>query len=201
MLMCTGGAPFGGQNQGWAGKQIMSSRLTTQYGFTLGELMITVAVVAIIVAIAVPSFDQFFSNNRRANAINQLVSTMHVARSEAVTRNVQITICPSSNGQSCDDADWHDGWIYFTDANRNRQRDAGETILGALPGMRNLEITSMEFGDFIVYRPNGRAMGATVTQNTGQFTFCDHRGAAASRALMITPSGQPLLAEDQPDCS
>ena len=62
------------------------------------------------------SYDSVVSNNRRATSINQLVSTMHAARSEAITRNVQVTLCPSGNGTTCTDGgNWGGGWIYAPD--------------------------------------------------------------------------------------
>ena len=172
-----------------------------QRGFTLGELLTTLTVVGLSLSVAVPSFNTVINNNRRATGINQLVSTMYLARSEAITRNAQITICPSINGFNCQAVGWNEGWLLFADTNTNRTVDAGEIILGHSPAQTRLEIQSAEFGTFFVYRPNGRLMVNTPAENTGQMTICDPRGAEHARVLIVNSSGHPALSEYQLDGS
>ncbi len=172
-----------------------------QRGFTISELLTTLAVVGISAALVVPSFDSVLNNNRRATAVNQLVSAMHAARSEAITRSTQITICPSSDAQSCNGTSWQDGWIYFADADRDRSVDGDDIVLGSFPAPSRLTITTAEFPDFLAYRPNGRVMVDTPADNSGQFTFCDHRGAEFSRVVIVSSLGEPRLSEHQADGS
>jgi type IV fimbrial biogenesis protein FimT len=179
----------------------MDRRHRHHRGFTLTELLTTLTVAGIGAALVVPSFDTVVSNNRRAAAVNQLVSAMHAARSEAITRNTQITICPSSDAQNCDAADWQDGWIYFADADRDRTVDEGDSVLGAAPAPSRLTITTAEFPDFLAYRPNGRVMADTPADNSGQFTFCDHRSATYARVVIVSSLGEPRLSEKQADGS
>jgi len=172
-----------------------------QSGFTLGELMMALAVMGISLSLAVPGFQTVMNNNRRASAVNQMVSTMHMARSEAVTRNVQVTICPSSNATTCENTDWNNGWLFFPDLDGDRQVGVGETVLGAVAAVSHLEINSGEFGTFFVYRPNGRVMVNVTGENSGQLTFCDKRGADHARVVTVSTSGQPRLSEHQMDGS
>ena len=172
-----------------------------QRGFTLGELLTTMTVVGLSLSFAVPSFNTIMNNNRRATGINQLVSTMYLARSEAVTRNLQITVCPSINGFNCQAVGWDEGWLLFADADSDRTVDVGEIILGNLPAQNRLDIQSAEFGTFFVYRPNGRLMVNTPAENTGQMTICDPRGAEYARVLIVESSGHPRLSEYQADGS
>jgi len=172
-----------------------------QRGFTLGELLTTMTVVGLSLSFAVPSFNTIVNNNRRATGINQLVSTMYLARSEAITRNSQITVCPSKNGGGCEAVGWNEGWLLFTDTNRDRSVDPGEFILSHMPAQTRLEIQSAEFGTFFVYRPNGRLMVNTPAENTGQMTICDPRGAEHARVLIVNASGHPQLSEYQSDGS
>jgi len=89
-------------------------------GFTLIELMITLAIVAILLTVGVPSLKTFMQKNRLIASTNELLSALHVARSEAIKLNKRVTVCESSNGTSCTNpgtGDWRDGWIVLADAN------------------------------------------------------------------------------------
>lgn len=173
-----------------------------QRGFTLTELLTTLAVAAIGLSIAAPGFQTMTSNSRRASSVNSLVSTLHRARNEAVTRIQQVTVCPSDNGTICvDAATWSDGWIAFADPDQDRQVSGDEQVLVAGPGVARLTINSDEFVDFIVYRPGGRIMVDDVDENSGQFTFCDDRGASEARVVILDTSGHPRLSDHQFDGS
>jgi len=90
--------------------------LNRDYGFTLIELMITLAVAAIVLGIAIPSFNSTVLNNRSLALGGELASAINFARAEAVKRSTRVSICPSSNGEVCLGAnDWAKGWIVFTD--------------------------------------------------------------------------------------
>jgi type IV fimbrial biogenesis protein FimT len=166
-----------------------------QHGFTLGELMIALTVMGIGLSVAVPGFQTVVKNSRRTTATNQLVTTMHMARSEAVTRNLQVVVCPSTDGAACAAAPWNKGWIVFADANTNQLVDGAETVLASIPELTNLDINTTEFPNFFIYRPSGRIMVNAPAQNTGQLTFCDSRGADHARVVIINSSGQPRASE------
>lgn len=84
-------------------------------GFTLIELMITIALAAILVTLGAPAFREALQNNRAAAQTNNLVAALSLARSEAVRRGAAVSVCPSSNQAACDDGgtDWSVGWIVF----------------------------------------------------------------------------------------
>lgn len=94
-------------------------------GFTLVELMVTVAIVAILAAIALPSFSTSIRNSRLASTTNEFIAAINLARSEAVKSNRTGQVCASSDGATCG-TDWSQGWIVWSDANGNGDPDADE---------------------------------------------------------------------------
>jgi len=179
----------------------MRSKNFLSRGFTLHELTAAVAVIGISASLAVPGFNSLVNDSRRAAAINDLVASMHVARSEAVKRNEPVTVCTSAGGERCDHSAWHDGWIAFTDPNQDRQPGEGEFILDRGPGAGQVKIESEHFAHDFVYRPDGHIMVGNPAENTGDFTFCDARGAPAARIVIVPVSGQPRLSERRLDGS
>ena len=90
-------------------------------GFTLIELMITLFIVGILLTVGVPSMRTFLQNNQLIATTNELVSSIHIARSEALKLNKKVTICVSADGKSCVSSEkWAQGWIVFVDANDDR---------------------------------------------------------------------------------
>src|SRR5210317_2263852 len=145
-------------------------------GFTLIELMIAIALVAILLATAVPALDDFTNDARQTGAIHDFISSIHLARNTAITTNSRVTMCASTSGTNCEVAGWVSGWIVFGDLNSNGSLDVGETIVSAAAAVDGLNIQSGEFPVALMYRPNGRAMTNALTGNSGEFTVCDFRG-------------------------
>lgn len=170
-------------------------------GFTLIELMIGIGLTALLLSMAVPALDLFVSNARQTGAMNDFVSSMHMARSTAVTTNSRVTVCASSSGASCQPVDWNQGWIVFSDLDSDQALDNDETVLSRSAAVDGLEIDSTQFSRFIMFRPNGRVMNASINGNSGQFTVCDKRGASNAKVLIIDLSGRPRVSKSQADGS
>lgn len=87
-----------------------------QKGFTLVELMVTVAVLAVFVGVAIPNFSTMILNNRSVAFGEELTSALAYARTEAVRRSARVSVCGSSNGTSCTGGtEWRVGFIVYVD--------------------------------------------------------------------------------------
>ena len=96
-----------------AGRRVAPRRRAL--GFTLLELMVTVTVAGVIFTIGVPSFVDLVRNNRAATNVNELLTAFSIARSEAIRRGLNVTVCRSSDGAACTGGSWADGWIVIRD--------------------------------------------------------------------------------------
>lgn len=103
---------------------------TAAGGFTIIELLVTMSIVAVLMAIGVPSFRYVTNSNRIASEINGLLGDLQFARSEAIKDGRTVTVCVSANGTSCSNAtSWHSGWIVFSDPTNVGTVDTGEVVL------------------------------------------------------------------------
>ena len=97
-------------------------------GFTLIELMITIALGAIIMGIGVPSYQDFVVKNRIQTQASEIRSSLAMARVEAIRRGLRVRVCPGESG--CDgSANWHNGWNSFVDRDNDNNIDPNETQL------------------------------------------------------------------------
>ncbi|TSE36255.1 GspH/FimT family pseudopilin [Tepidimonas charontis] len=109
-------------------------------GVTLVELMVAVAVLGIMAAIGLPSFQGFIASNQLRSATQDLYGSLQLARIEAIRRNARVTVCKANTSlTNCDNSGaWHNGWIVFLDntVGATPAVDSGDTILStrqALP--------------------------------------------------------------------
>lgn len=158
-------------------------------GFTLMELIIILAIVAILASMAAPSFSNIIQTNRMSTQYNELLGTLSLARSEAVKRGVSATVCKSDNGSSCGGS-WHEGWLAFVDIDRDGVVDSGEEVVrihSALSGGNTLVFARNR----VTYDSDGLATGFT-----GTFTLCDSRGDTDSKGLVVSNTGRVRQAVD-----
>ncbi len=164
-------------------------------GFALMELMVVLAIAAILLSLAAPALQTFSNNAKQTGAINDFISSMHLARNTAITTNARVTMCASSDGATCETVAWNSGWILFRDLNSNQIVDIDEAIIGSGGAANTLSIASNQYGIFLMYRPSGRVMNATVGVNTGEFIICDGRGTDYAKVIIIDLSGRPKVSK------
>lgn len=174
------------------------SKARPEAGFTLLEAMVTLAIAGILATVAIPGMTSIYLDNRRTSVVNDFFSAVQIARSEAITRNQRVAICPSAKLTACG-GDWIDGVMVFQDTDGDAQLDAGEPVLHSIGAMNGMTISSSTFPNFLVYRPNGRAMTNDFRQNTGDIEVCDHRGSTHSRVMIVDASGRPRISDVNTD--
>ncbi|RUQ35927.1 MAG: prepilin-type N-terminal cleavage/methylation domain-containing protein [Candidatus Competibacteraceae bacterium] len=97
-------------------------------GFTLMELMVTVAIAAIVMTIGIPSFQDTIRENRLTANTNTFVSSLNLARSEAIKSGRRVVMCISAGSTCATSGGYDQGWIVFRDTNGDGQPNAGEII-------------------------------------------------------------------------
>jgi type IV fimbrial biogenesis protein FimT len=99
-------------------------------GYNLIETITVMSLVAILAAIAVPSYRYVTSANRIASEGNGLLGDLQYARGEAIKEGQTVSVCVSTNGTACTGgANWQNGWIVFSDVNGDGVVEAGDTVL------------------------------------------------------------------------
>ncbi len=173
--------------------------VTHNKGFTLLELLVTITILGITTAIAVPGLSAMIFNNRISGGINDFVAAQQFAKTEAASRVNPATMCKRNEaGSACvAGGDWSDGWIVFSDNNGNAAVDGGETVLLRHDALHD-RITFGGTGGvatFITYQPSGTS---SIT-NTEMLIICDDRGfekSAKGVLVTITGRGRVIRASD-----
>ncbi len=133
------------------------ARRAAQAGFTLIELLVTISIVAILAAIAVPSFNEIALSSKLTSLSNSFMASAQLARSEAIKRNRSVILCASSNGSTCTGT-WSGGWVVVL-------TDGTGTVVNSQPALPNGFLMSEANGlTSIVFQPTG--VGATFSTLT-----------------------------------
>ena len=194
-------------------------------GFTIVELMITIVVLGIALAFAVPNMQQFIMNNRLTSQLNLLSSNLALARNEAIKQNAFVVVCATTDGESCagGGSDWESGWIIFVDRNADLTADlddaacaegagaaAGDCLITRQSALNGPNVMTPATGvpALVGYDGSGALMcdadgdgtrDDTCDGNDTYFTLCDPRGAAHARALAISNTGRVSILTTAPN--
>lgn len=155
-------------------------------GTTLLELMATLSIAAILLAMAVPSYESFSNRQHMKAAVSALHNDLVAARSQAVYRNIVIQVCPGSPAGGCSGAsEWSNGWIVFEDTNGNRQRQEGETLLRHGMPRETVAIHAPPSRTELRFFPDGSAPGSNAS-----ISLCGRGGPERARKLVISNIGR-----------
>lgn len=159
----------------------MSAAPFTMRGFTLIELVVTLAILGIVLTIAIPNFQRMVVSNRMASQANDVITAMSLARSEAVKRAAQVTVCASSDGATCTGG-WAQGWVV---------RDAGGNVLRVFRALNGNSTLVSSAGGSVVFT----ATGSTTLAANATLTLCPPAPATVQgRVIQIERSGRPRVA-------
>ncbi len=186
---------------GGIGSRGTRQRTAEDRGFTLIEMLVTIAVLGILVAAALPSMVDIIRSNRASSEVNALLTMMTLTRSEAIKRNQTVTACKTADGLSCSAAaTWADGVLVFVDTDGDGAYDSTatgddeETLIAVeSPLAPRSDVSWNGGGNTIVYRPDGRA------SPFGSFLLTPNGESAATRKLTINWMGRPSVCT--PDAS
>jgi type IV fimbrial biogenesis protein FimT len=171
--------------------------MTRANGLTLFELMLSLSLLAVASAVAMPAFAGLRRNAVRTATVNEFLHALYLARSEAINRMEVVSVCKSQDGRSChnDLPDWATGWLVFANHDRDQppEVDPGEPVLRTYPGWAAGSITANR--QAFSFRP------LTQAGVNGTVLFCDADGSAAARAIIISQTGRPRATSQQADGS
>ncbi|MCS4279498.1 GspH/FimT family pseudopilin [Stenotrophomonas rhizophila] len=167
-----------------AGERFMSLRRSN--GFTLIELMVTIAVLAILITLGMPSFQGVLRSNRAATTTNELMASLALARSEALKNTRGAGVCASSDGSACNGDSWGAGWMVWSDADGSGTFDAEEPVLRYSAGSPRM--LGSEDNLTVAFDGRGRNRAATALDITLKPDECGDQ--PLQRTLRLSAIGQ-----------
>ncbi|MBT8080589.1 MAG: GspH/FimT family pseudopilin [Gammaproteobacteria bacterium] len=165
------------------------ARVAVSGGYSLYELVMTLGLIGLVLTLGIPSFGSIVANHRLRTEVDHFFHAIHLARMTSIYRRKVVTLCPSRDGEFCDETtDWSAGWIMFQNDSRHRAhiRDASEPILRRHRPFARHRLTA-----------NRRTFSLRSTElraTNGTVLFCDDSGKAKPRALVISYTGRPRVA-------
>jgi type IV fimbrial biogenesis protein FimT len=156
-------------------------------GFTLIELMVTLAVMAVLMGIGVPSFQRLQQSTRTVTTFHLLTTSLALARMAAVRSNAPVSVCPSSDGRYCrGDTVWDDGWIVFADPGKNGQPDSQTVVLQRIDGIGGgLALRSTDGRKLVRFTPDGWAYGSNLSVR-----LCTEKKAELLGMVVVNNAGR-----------
>ena len=158
-------------------------------GYSLLELLMTVALAALILTLGLPSLSAVSARQKQSAEIDALFHAVHLARKESIMRKKVVSLCPTFDANTCTPGrDWSGGFLMFENTDRDEppEVDAGEPILRRHYAGRTSRITANR---------RGFTLRSTVKRATnGTIVVCDRAGRIRPKALVISYTGRPRVA-------
>lgn len=148
-------------------------------GFTLIELMTSVAIISILLALASPSFYAFIKNNKITTSAKNFYADLNYAKSEALKGNGNVVMKAVSGSA------YSNGWMIFVDKNGNDTYDTGDRVLRQQDPLASDQVITVGSPNYLSFNSYGEINSST----TLSFKFCDDRAGATGKTISVNPVG------------
>ncbi len=161
-------------------------------GLTLIELMVAIAIVAIMASIGVPSFREFMLEQQAESQRDAMMNSLATARVSAKRFSAPVYVCPSSDGSSCG-SDWNTGWLVYLDSDRDAVLSTGDEVLSSHQYKGKIEILTS--ATELRFLPNG-------INTVANLNICSNENSQLNRAISVNPIGAiELQGSANADCT
>ena len=169
--------------------------MTKYKGITLIELLISLSILAMLIAIVLPNYGAFLAKQRANNEIRQLQRLLLLARNHAIHNENFVTVCPLDNTGECQ-SEWHKALYAFHDFNKNKrlEREQGEYMIKQKAPIPTIDTLRYAAGrTALVYGPTGRLV---VWGGNGTFKYCPGDYESLARGIIVSVTGKSYLTYD-----
>lgn len=168
------------------------NRFSSQIGFTLPEVLITLAILAILLTVAAPAMKSMIASQRISSIAQEVHASFMLARSEAVKRRTSVSLCKTINGTACSTGgnDWDTGWLIFTDADSDGSLEAGDELIRVFEALPDEVSLIWNQGNDAGFDGRGQSRLA------GTFTLCESTPSGdEARQLVLSLTGRLRVME------
>lgn len=162
------------------------------------ELLVSILVISILVALAVLNFRSLTNNSLRSVILDNFVENVQFAREEAIKREASVVICKSSDGRSCTTSgEWEAGWLVFVDQDNDGILEDIDADGVLAFGVEILKVhTALDESIRFRSATHSIAYGRYgTTYRTSDFTYCDRRGVDYSKSVSIYTTGEQEISD------
>ena len=174
---------------------MVSGTVQRERGFTMVELLVTLVVLAVLLALAAPNMSTFVNSSRLRSSHGELVSALTLARSEATKRGLPVTV--KARGSTVG-AEFSEGWDVFLDANANDVLDIGEKVIRAYPALTGNQRFGTVGGEVMAIFTNRGFLKAAAPL---RFKLCGQTGEPLGYRILLEPVGMADVVEDKTLCA